>query len=463
MQNKAGERSLILEKLQQEIEQVFRDAESIWDSQKYGNLKTLWDEQDPYPFYLAEEQMDWKIGWSALKTYWEPIPGKRMIEAIRMRFYDIKIKELSQDLVFVGGWVRHDMKIRGPMKAWGGDVRMSAVLRNKEAGWKFVAYTESHRTPLTYMMDLYKKQPSIPIVRTIVQRFMTRLYEQNVHPEFAAFHKNIMETEKTEYKVNFWTKLSFIGPKIINSFAKITGKKTIPKSYIPGLIPCLNGRGFMEKDLNGISTKFVAESEKMEGISLDVGCAYGIATLAALKGGSEVVACDMDQAHLDIVLKETPEKDKPRLTTKKGTLPGIDFKDQSFIAIHCSRCLHFLVPEELKLTLEKMYNWLQPGGKIYLITDTCFSGPWKKYLPEFDKRKAEGDPFPGFIEDALKCLPVSKLPKGMTPHMNCLDPDTLARECKLAGFEIIEAGFLGPARSDSKYAKDHAGIIAIKN
>jgi SAM-dependent methyltransferase len=340
---------------------------------------------------------------------------------------------------------------------------MSAVLRKKEAGWKFVAYTESHRTPLTYMMDLYKKQPSIPIVRTIVQRFMTRLYEKNVHPEFAAFHKNIMETEKTEYKVNFWTKLSFIGPKIINSFAKITGKKTIPKSYIPGLIPCLNGRGFMEKDLNGISTRFVDESAKMEGISLDVGCAYGIATLAALKGGSEVVACDMDQAHLNILLKETPENDKPRLTTKKGTLPGVDFKNQSFVAIHCSRCLHFLVPEELKLTLEKMYNWLQPGGKIYLITDTCFSGPWKQYLPEFDRRKAEGDPFPGFIEDALKCLPVSKLPKGMTPHMNCLDPDTLARECKLAGFEIIEADFLGPARSEAKYAKDHAGIIAIKN
>jgi len=46
--------------------------------------------------------------------------------------------------------------------------------------------------------------------------------------------------------------------------------------------------------------------------------------------------------------------------------------------------------------------------------------------------------------------------------MNCLDPDTLSRECTLAGFEIVEAEFLGPARSVSKYAKDHAGIIATK-
>ena len=51
----------------------------------------------------------------------------------------------------------------------------------------------------------------------------------------------------------------------------------------------------------------------------------------------------------------------------------------------------------------------------------------------------------------------------MTSHLHCLDPDTLSRECKLAGFEIVEAEFLGPARAQSRYAKDHAGIIATKN
>ena len=127
-----------MDDLQIEIENVFRDAEKIWDSQQYGNLKNLWDQEDPSPFYLAEEQPNWKIGWEALKKYWEPIPGKRMIEAIRMRFYDIQVKRLSDDLVFAAGWIRHDMKIRGPMKAWGGDARVCAVLRKKEDGWKFI-------------------------------------------------------------------------------------------------------------------------------------------------------------------------------------------------------------------------------------------------------------------------------------------------------------------------------------
>jgi hypothetical protein len=46
------------------------------------------------------------------------------------------------------------------------------------------------------MKELYQRQPRIPIITPIVERFMTRLYEKNVHPEFSEFHKQIMEDEK---------------------------------------------------------------------------------------------------------------------------------------------------------------------------------------------------------------------------------------------------------------------------
>lgn len=451
------------QELQNEIEQVFRSAERIWDSQKYGDLKTLWDEEDTDPIYLAEEQADWKIGWDALRKYWEPVPGRRMLEAIRMRFYNIKVKPLSDEYVFAVGWVRHDMKMRGPMKAWGGDARISALFRRKKEGWKFIAYAESHKTPVIYMQELYKKWVRIPLIHSITNRFLMQLYEKNIHPKFGAFHRRIMDDENKEYKVSFKRRLSFFKPILINLLSKIRGKKVMPKAYIPGLIPCLNGRGFMEEDLNDVSKSFAEDSSKMKGLSLDVGCAYGIASIAALKNGAKVLASDMDQAHLDILLKETPEELQSNLTTKAGTLPNIDFENESFISIHCSRTLHFLTPDELIETLGNMYKWLQPGGQIYLITDTCFSGPWKNYLPQFEKNLEAGEPFPGFIENVLDCLPVPRLPKGMTPHMNCLDPDTLARECRAAGFDIISAKYFGPARASSDYGKDHAGIIAVKN
>jgi len=270
--------------------------------------------------------------------------------------------------------------------------------------------------------------------------------------------------KKPDHQANHRKERNSTITKSTDPFIQIKDKKNIPEPCFPGLIPTLNKRGFMEQDLNAISRRFVEESNgRREGLSLDIGCAYGIATLAALQNGLHVLASDMHQAHLDILIKETPKADLPRLKTKKGTLPEIDFKEEMFTTIHCSRTLHFLMPDDLKTTLTKMHTWLRPKGKVYFVTDTCFSGPWQKFLPEYKKRKAAGELFPGLIEDVLLCLPISELPKGMTPYMNCLDPETLARECRDAGFRILESTFLGFSHNEDKDAKDHAGVIAIKN
>ena len=77
------------------------------------------------------------------------------------------------------------------------------------------------------------------------------------------------------------------------------------------------------------------------------------------------------------------------------------------------------------------------------------------------RRKAEGDPWPGWLDDYTPFLPdnfkVSKSPAPINP----MDPDILARCCREAGFEIIEASWLS---SGTKYAsgRDHAGVIARK-
>jgi hypothetical protein len=161
--------------VQQEIEQVFREYEAIWDSQQYGRLKELWDTEDPEPFYLAEEQQDWRFGWDALHKYWEPVPGKRRIEAILMRYRDIHVKQIASDLAIAACWVRHDLKLRGPMKPTGGDARVMAVFRKRDNGWRFIAYAEGPISPLY---------------------FMQKLYELNVSPDFPEFHREVMEAEE---------------------------------------------------------------------------------------------------------------------------------------------------------------------------------------------------------------------------------------------------------------------------
>ena len=160
--------------LNAEIEIVLHQAAEIWNSQNYARLKELWDTDDPEPFYLAEEQDNWVFGWKQLEKYWVPAPGKRSIDAIMMRYYDIHAKLIAPDLALAAFWVRHDMKIRGPLKPWGGDARVSAVFRRKDGDWRFISYAEACMTPLLYMQ---------------------KLYEMNLSPEFADFHKDIIAHE----------------------------------------------------------------------------------------------------------------------------------------------------------------------------------------------------------------------------------------------------------------------------
>ena len=103
--------------VQQEIEQLFRDYEDIWNSQDLARLKELWDEDDPNPFYLAEEQDDWKFGWEAVEKYWVPNPNKSMLDSMMMGYRDFRVKQIGPDLAICACWVRHDMKLKGPQKA----------------------------------------------------------------------------------------------------------------------------------------------------------------------------------------------------------------------------------------------------------------------------------------------------------------------------------------------------------
>jgi SAM-dependent methyltransferase len=233
-----------------------------------------------------------------------------------------------------------------------------------------------------------------------------------------------------------------------------------PKPYLEGLVPTLNNRGFMSESLDYYSQCFAEFAGQIQREVLDVGCAYGIATRAALERGASVLACDMDQGHLQILERETPAEMRDRLRTKVGVLPDLDFPPQSFGAILCSRVFHFLLGAEIRTTLEKMYSWTAPGGKVFLIADTPFTGFWSSIAPDYERRKAAGDEWPAFIEDISTLLQSGQIPDGMLPYLNPLDPDILRRECVAAGFTVDEAGFTG--RGSDSDLRQHAGCIATR-
>lgn len=234
-----------------------------------------------------------------------------------------------------------------------------------------------------------------------------------------------------------------------------------PTAFMPGLVPTLNRRGFMFESLDRFSQAFVRYATVCEGPVLDMGCAYGVASRAALEAGATVHACDMEAGHLAILEAETPEALRGRLTTHVGTLPDVDFPAQSFAAILCSRVFHFLRGEEIRAALARMHDWLQEGGRLYLVADTPYTGFWASGAAASEARKAAGEAWPGFIADIAVYLPDGSRPEGMLPYLHPLDPDILARECHRAGLEVIDSGYSGCG--DDLHSRKHAGVLALRS
>ncbi len=230
--------------------------------------------------------------------------------------------------------------------------------------------------------------------------------------------------------------------------------------------PTLNGTGFMFRILDEFADDFIAFAGETDGEVLDIGCAFGVATIAALEAGGHVTACDLDPRHLGILTENTPEALRSRLTCITGQLPDIDLRDASYDAILCSRVLHFLDGSAIDASARNMFKWLRPGGRLYLVADTPY-GIWRKLIPVFEARRERGNRWPGLMIGLENYLPFAPKDRAIDgpPFMNLLDPELLIRICTDAGFAVERASFIdrsdfrGLGRMDGR---ENAGIRAVK-
>ncbi len=127
-----------------------------WNSQDFASILELWDDEDQFPTYLAEEQSQWFVGWDRLNGYLNPPKANPVIEAIREEYSDIQVKQIAPDLAIAIWYMHFEMKtIAG--KPIGEDMRVSAVLRNTDDGWKYIHWAESPKTAMVYIEDLFEK------------------------------------------------------------------------------------------------------------------------------------------------------------------------------------------------------------------------------------------------------------------------------------------------------------------
>ncbi|MCC2647043.1 MAG: hypothetical protein K0R02_1108 [Rickettsiaceae bacterium] len=245
-----------------------------------------------------------------------------------------------------------------------------------------------------------------------------------------------------------------------------THTPNMPEYDFSGRVLTLNNMGWMHPKIDPITQQYLNFCSKNKGAKvLEIGAAYGYASEAALKEGAYVWVNDLDKRHLDIFKSNIKDPNlKSRVTLVPGNFPEeVKLAPESFDAILAVRVLHFFEPEKLEKAVTDIFRYLKKGGKVYIVAETPYLKNWAKYIPVYESKKANGDPYPGYFTDLSKYNTTTA--KFLPKALHFLDPEVLTRVFTKAGFKVETAKFLN--RKD--YAdimrldgRESVGFIAIK-
>ncbi len=232
-----------------------------------------------------------------------------------------------------------------------------------------------------------------------------------------------------------------------------------------GFIETLNHQGFMTSSLDIYSKEFVSFAGRAQKPVLDIGAAFGVASLEALKAGASVIANDIDARHLEILKERTPEEYKDKLRLVMGAFPDeLNFEAGSLSAVLACRVMHFFDGSTIEASANKIYSWLSTGGKVFIVGETVYVRTMQNFIREFEDRIAKGENWPGYFDDVHeRCAPEVKNKLPETKHF--FSPEMLWRVFQNAGFKIEKCDVF-PRPDFPKWlqldGRESCGLIAVK-
>jgi len=230
-----------------------------------------------------------------------------------------------------------------------------------------------------------------------------------------------------------------------------------------GFVATLNKTGFMTTTLDPYSQEFLEQCQAGHHI-LEIGSAYGVATIPALQKGCTVYANDLSQDHLNILKNHTPLAYQDHLHLLSGDFLEQKIPTAFFDMCFSARVFHFFTGEQIMKALAMIFQALKPLGKLFLVNDTPYMNDYQSFIPLFEERLKNNVPWPGIIEDVYSYAPKRK--NNVPSFFNLLDPQTLTRACTEAGFKVIKSSFI--AREDFPVdlkldGRESVGLVAIKD
>lgn len=210
-----------------------------------------------------------------------------------------------------------------------------------------------------------------------------------------------------------------------------------------GFIRTLNNMGFMLDELDDFSRRFVESAIKSDIPSLDVGCAFGVATIPAVLGGAKVVANDVHAEHLEILSAAIPSHLKDKLILHVGSFPDNflnKFGENFFGNVLISRVMHFFSGDKIEECFETLYKLLIPGGKAFIINETPYLKNLSNFIDTYEKRLHSGEKWPGEIHNFREID--SRSGTNLPNFMHLLDIPVLNRVASQFNFLIEECTYI---------------------
>lgn len=199
-----------------------------------------------------------------------------------------------------------------------------------------------------------------------------------------------------------------------------------------------NRHGWTNDRPNELSESFIEHAGRTRGRCLDVGAAFGVATLGAVRAGATVIANDLDEAHLRALIDRASPEERTRITLLPGRFPDYTLEDGSLDAVHASNVFHFLRGHEIERGLTAIARWLRPSGRLFLLACTPATGNLQELRPGVDARRAAGARWPGECDD-VQITVTHESVAALPPFLHLLTRETLVPAVEAAGLRVVRA------------------------
>jgi SAM-dependent methyltransferase len=208
-----------------------------------------------------------------------------------------------------------------------------------------------------------------------------------------------------------------------------------PKAVEQGVIPTDNAMGIMTEEPSPAAEAFIELAARAGRPLLEIGAAYGNATLPALRAGGTVIANDLSASQLGVLASAARSEDRKRLVLMPARFPEeIRLGDDSLSGILAAQVLHFFDGPTVERAFRRTFRWLEPGGALYLVVMTPSLSFYSKLRPEYEKRARRGERWPGIFDPGTVATPDWK--ERLPPMVHLFEKDVLQRCANEAGFTV---------------------------